>query len=289
MASQPPNSGAAAALPRGGSISGAARRIGARAGLALGPGVLTLYLSALVLLPVAALIAQASHGGASSFWQEISSREAVAAIELTLASSAIVVAINAVFGTLVAWVLVRDSFPGKRFVDALIDLPFALPTIVAGVLLLALYGKNGPTGIDVAFTRASIVLALLFVTLPFVVRSVQPVLLEVDRSMEEAARSLGAKSPAVFARIILPNLAPAILSGAALAFARAVGEYGSIVLISGNLPFKTEVASVYVFNQVSNSDFPAASAVSVVLLLAALVVLGAATLITHARSRHVRR
>jgi sulfate/thiosulfate transport system permease protein len=242
-----------------------------------------------VLLPVAALLAQASHGGAASFWQEISGREAVAAIELTLASSAIVVAINAVFGTLVAWVLVRDSFPGKRFADALIDLPFALPTIVAGVLLLALYGKNGPAGIDVAFTRWAVILALLFVTLPFVVRSVQPVLLEVDRSMEEAARSLGAKSPTVFRRVILPNLAPAILSGAALAFARAVGEYGSIVLISGNLPFKTEVASVYVFNQVSNSDFPAASAVSVVLLAAALAVLGAGTLASRFGSRHVRR
>jgi sulfate transport system permease protein len=267
---------------------GAGRRIGARAGFALGPGVLTLYLSALVLLPVAALLAQAAHGGTSTFWQEISGREAVAAIELTLASSAIVVAINAFFGTLVAWVLVRDNFPGKRFVDALIDLPFALPTVVAGVLLLALYGKNGPTGIDVAFTRASIVLALLFVTLPFVVRSVQPVLLELDRSMEEAARSLGAKSPTVFTRVVLPNLVPAILSGAALSFARALGEYGSIVLISGNLPFKTEVGSVYVFNQVSNSDFPAASAVSVVLLLAALIVLGASTLATRARSKHVR-
>jgi sulfate transport system permease protein len=289
LASPPRNSGGTAALPRRGLITGPVRRAGARAGLALGPGVLTLYLSALVLLPVAALLAQASHGGASSFWQEITGREAVAAIELTLASSAIVVAINAVFGTLVAWVLVRDSFPGKPIVDALIDLPFALPTIVAGVLLLALYGKNGPTGIDVAFTRGAVVLALLFVTLPFVVRSVQPVLLEVDRSMEEAARSLGAKSPTVFRRVILPNLVPAILSGAALAFARAVGEYGSIVLISGNLPFKTEVASVYVFNQVSNSDFPAASAVSVVLLAVALAVLGAGTLASRLGSRHVRR
>lgn len=289
MASQPQNSGGTAALPpRGSLIPGPARRLGARAGLALGPGVLTLYLSALVLLPVAALLAQASHGGTSTFWQEITSREAVAAIELTLASSAIVVVINAFFGTLVAWVLVRDNFPGKRFVDALIDLPFALPTIVAGVLLLALYGKNGPTGIDVAFTRAAVVLALLFVTLPFVVRSVQPVLMEIDHSMEAAARSLGAKGPTVFRRIVLPNLTPAILSGAALAFARAVGEYGSIVLISGNLPFKTEVGSVYVFNQVSNSDFPAASAVSVVLLLAALAVLGASTLATRRMSRHVR-
>jgi sulfate transport system permease protein len=287
LASQPPNSDGAAALPSGGRFGGAARRAGRISGLALGPGVLTLYLSALVLLPVAALLAQASHGGAGSFWEEISGREARAAIELTLASSAIVVAINAFFGTLVAWVLVRDSFPGKRFVDALIDLPFALPTVVAGVLLLALYGKNGPTGIDVAFTRASVVLALLFVTLPFVVRSVQPVLIELDRSMEEAAHSLGAKSPTVFRRIVLPNLAPAILSGIGLSFARALGEYGSIVLISGNLPFKTEVGSVYVFNQVSNSDFPAASAVSVVLLAAALLVLGLTTVLTRRWSRHV--
>jgi sulfate transport system permease protein len=260
---------------------------GARGTGALGKGLLGIYLSALVLLPVAALLAKSSSGGTSAFWREISNPEALAAIKLTLAVSTIVVVINAIFGTLIAWVLVRDEFPGKRVVNALIDLPFALPTIVAGVVLLALYGKGSPVGIDVAFTRASIALALLFVTLPFVVRSVQPVLLELDRSMEEAAASLGAQPFTVLRRIVLPSLTPAIVSGVALSFARAVGEFGSLVLITGELPFKTEVGSVYVFGQISNEDLPAAAAVSVVLLLAALAVLGALALVSRWGSKHV--
>jgi len=261
--------------------------MGARGASVLGKGLLGIYLSALVLLPVAALLAKSGSGGTSAFWREISNPEAVAAIKLTLIISVIVVAINAVFGTLIAWVLVRDEFPGKRIVNALIDLPFALPTIVAGVVLLALYGKGSPVGIDVAFTRVSIGLALLFVTLPFVVRSVQPVLLELDLSMEEAAESLGAKPLAVLRKIVLPSLTPAIISGVALSFARAVGEFGSLVLITGNLPFKTEVGSVYVFGQIQNENLPAAAAVSVVLLLAALVVLAVLTLVSRWRSKHV--
>jgi len=253
----------------------------------LGKGLLGIYLSALVLLPVAALLAKSGTGGASAFWREISNPEAVAAIKLTLVISVIVVAINAVFGTLIAWVLVRDEFPGKKVVNALIDLPFALPTIVAGVVLLALYGKDSPVGINVAFTRAAIGLALLFVTLPFVVRSVQPVLLELDESMEEAAESLGASPVTVLRRVVLPSLTPAIISGVALSFARAVGEFGSLVLITGNLPFKTEVGSVYVFGQIQNENLSAAAAVSVVLLLAALVVLAALTLLSRWRSKHV--
>jgi len=241
-----------------------------------------------VLLPVAALLARASHGGLAAIWREITSPEALAAIKLSLASSAIVVAVNALFGTLIAWVLVRDEFPGKRFVNALIDLPFALPTIVAGLVLLALYGNGGPFGVDIAFTRASVVLALLFVTLPFVVRSVQPVLLELDRSVEEAASSLGADTPTVFRRIVLPALAPAIISGAALSFARAVGEYGSLVLITGNLPFKTEVGSVYVFGQIQNENLPAAAAVSIALLVCALLVLGVMNVLSARMSRHAR-
>ncbi len=263
-------------------------RVRVRGGSALGKGVLGAYLSVLVLLPVSALLVNAAKGGPSAFWGAVSSPEAVAALKLTLIVSAIVVAINAVTGTLIAWVLVRDEFPGKRIVNALIDLPFALPTVVAGVVLLALYGKGGPTGIDVTFTRAAVGLALLFVTLPFVVRSVQPVLIELDRSSEEAASSLGAGTTTVFRRIVLPALTPAIFSGAALSFARAVGEFGSVVLISGNLPFKTEVGSVYVFNQVENDNVSAAAAVSVVLLVSALLVLGAMTWLSRARSRHVR-
>jgi sulfate transport system permease protein len=242
----------------------------------------------LVLLPVAALLARSTSGGTSAFWREISNPQALAAIKLTLAISAIVVLVNAVFGTLIAWVLVRDEFRGKAAVNALIDLPFALPTIVAGLVLLALYGNNSPVGIDVAFTRASIALALLFVTLPFVTRSVQPVLLALDRSMEEAAASLGARPLTVFRRIVLPSLLPAIVSGMALSFARAVGEFGSLVLITGNLPFKTEVGSVYVFGQIQNDNLPAAAAVAVVLLFAALIVLGALALVSRWSSKHVR-
>jgi sulfate/thiosulfate transport system permease protein len=262
--------------------------IGARSANVLGRGLLGVYLSVLVLLPIAALLARSSSGGLSAFWREVTNPEALAAIKLTLAVSAIVVLINALFGTLIAWVLVRDEFPGKRIVNATIDLPFALPTVVAGVVLLALYGKNGPLGIDITFTRASIAMALLFVTLPFVTRSVQPVLLELDRSMEEAAASLGAGRLTIFRRIVLPALAPAIISGVALSFARAVGEFGSIVLISGNLPFKTEVGSVYIFSQIQNENLPAAAAVSVVLLLCALAVLAALATFSRTRSRHVR-
>ena len=240
-----------------------------------------------MLLPIAALLAESGHGGASAFWREVSNPQALAAIKLTLVISLIVVGVNAVFGTVIAWVLVRDEFPGKRLVNALIDLPFALPTIVAGVVLLALYGKSSPVGVNVAFTRASIALALLFVTLPFVVRAVQPVLLELDPAAEEAASSLGAGPLAVVRRIVLPSLIPAIISGVALSFARAVGEFGSLVLITGNLPFKTEVGSVYVFGQIESENMPAAAAVSVVLMLAALLVLAGLSQLSRWRSRHV--
>jgi sulfate/thiosulfate transport system permease protein len=264
-----------------------ARNLGGRSASLLGRGLLGIYLSILVLLPIAALIAQSTKGGTGAFWREVTNPEALAAIKLTLIISAIVVLINAVFGTLIAWVMVRDEFPGKRMVNAMIDLPFALPTVVAGVVLLALYGKGGPVGIDITFTRAAIGLALLFVTLPFVTRSVQPVLLELDGSMEEAAASLGAGRITIFRRVVLPTLMPAIVSGIALSFARAVGEFGSIVLISGNLPFKTEVGSVYIFSQIQNEDLPAAAAVSIVLLLSALVVLAALSLFGRIRGHHV--
>jgi sulfate/thiosulfate transport system permease protein len=209
----------------------------------------------------------------ANFWDVVTSPRAIAALELSVGVSLATAAINAVAGTLVAWVLVRDRFPGKSVVNSLVDLPFALPTIVAGLTLLALYGKNSPVGIDVAYTRAAILLALLFVTLPFVIRSVQPVLIELDREMEEAAASLGAGDGQIFRRIVLPNLLPAIVSGAALAFARAVGEFGSVVLISGNIPRKTETAPVLVFGQIESDAVASAAAVSVVLLLISLIVL----------------
>jgi len=231
------------------------------------------YLSIVALIPLAAVLFKSLEGGTDSFWNAVSSPQAVAALRLTLISSAIVVVINAIAGTLIAWVLVRDEFPGKSIVNSLIDLPFALPTIVAGLTLLALYGPESPVGVNVAFTRVAVVMALLFVTLPFVVRAVQPVLLELDREMEQAAESLGAGRRTVFLRIILPNLAPAIIAGGGLAFARAVGEFGSLVLITGNIPFKTQAASVFIFSQVESDNAVGASAVSVVLLVVALVVL----------------
>jgi sulfate transport system permease protein len=227
-------------------------------GLAI--GFSTLYLSVIVLLPLAALVWHA-HG-----WDAIRTEQAAAAVKLTLVASALVALINAVAGTAIAWTLVRDRFFGQGFVNALVDLPFALPTIVAGLTLLALYGPNSPSGVNLAFTRWAVLVALLFVTLPFVVRTVQPVLLELDREMEDAAASLGAGRFATFRRIIGPNILPAILSGVALAFARAVGEFGSLVLITGNLPFKTEVISVYIFGRIESGDEGGAAAASVVVL-----------------------
>jgi sulfate/thiosulfate transport system permease protein len=240
----------------------------------------------IVLLPLAAVVSKSTEGGWAHFWDTVSSRQSVAALKLTLLSALVVTVVNALFGTLIAWVLVRDEFPGKRLVNALIDLPFALPTIVAGITLLALYGAGSPVGINVVGTKAAVVLALLFVTLPFVVRSVQPVLLELDREMEEAATSLGASAATTFARIILPALVPAILSGTALAFARAVGEFGSVVLISGNIPFDTQVASVFVYSRIESDAVTSAAAVSVVLLLLSVVVLIAIRALGRFGGRH---
>jgi sulfate transport system permease protein len=242
-------------------------------GASLGRGLVLGYLSLIVLLPIAALVAQSTDGGWSTFWSAISSPEAWYSLKLTLIASLIVVVINVFAGTVIAWVLVRDKFPGKSALNGVIDLPFALPTVVAGITLLALYGPNSPAGINAAFTKVSVVLALLFVTLPFVVRAVQPVLMELDVEMEEAAASLGAGRLTTFRRIILPSLLPAILAGSALAFARAIGEFGSLVLFSGLIPFKTEVMSGLIYQQIGNGNLTGAAAQSVLLLAIALIVL----------------
>ena len=231
------------------------------------------------------MLARSGQGGVSAFWDAVTTPQALSALKLTIGVSLATVAINLVFGTVIAWVLVRDDFPGKGLVNSLIDLPFALPTIVAGLTLLALYGPKGPFGFSVAINRAGIVLALLFVTLPFVVRAVQPVLLELDREMEEAAASLGAGRRTVFRRIILPNLTPAMLAGVGLAFARCMGEFGAVVLISGNLPFKTEVASVFIFGQIESDNITGAAAVSVVLLVVSFVLLLGVAAASRWRSR----
>ncbi|WP_374967965.1 sulfate ABC transporter permease subunit CysT [Terrabacter sp. BE26] len=246
-----------------------------RIGLArpLGVGVVTLWLSVIVLLPLAALTVAAFDEGLAGLWRAITSPAALAALKVTVLVSAVVALVNAVLGTLVAWVLVRDDFRGKRAVNALIDLPFALPTIVTSIVLLSLYGPNSPIGVHLNATRWGLIVALLFETLPFVVRSVQPVLIETDREVEEAAASLGARGWTTFRRIVLPALAPAIISGAGLAFARAIGEYGSVVLIGGNIPHETQVVSQYIQQQIEVDRPQAAAAVSVALLAIAFVTL----------------
>jgi sulfate transport system permease protein len=264
----------------------AARRAGRRGLTGLGVGVVTLWLSIIVLLPLAALTAKSLDGGLGEFWSAVTSRQAIAALKFTVIISVVVAAINAVAGLAIAWTLVRDDFPGRRLVNAVIDLPFAMPTIVAGITLLALWGPQSPVGVNLAFTQVAVALALLFVTLPFGVRAVQPVLMELDTEMEQAAASLGAGPWRTFRSIILPNLTPAILSGAALAFARAVGEFGSIVLISGNKPFDTQVSSVFIFKQIESDNPVGAAAVSVVLLLVSLVMLVALRGIEYWGNRH---
>src|SRR5262245_2010340 len=256
------------------------------AGAALVRGTVATYLGVIVLIPLAVVVWRSSQDGAASFWRAETAPQALAALRLTFAVSLVVVAVNMVVGTLIAWVLVRDEFPGKRVVNALIDLPFALPAIVAGITLLALYGETGPLGVNLAYTRPGVCLALLFVTLPFVVRAVQPVLLTIEPDMEEAARSLGAGAFTSFRRVLLPTIAPAMLAGGALAFARAVGEFGSVVILSGNIPYRTEVASVHVFTLVEHDDAGGAAAVSVVLLTLSVLILAVLNLIQRRRTRH---
>lgn len=258
------------------------------AGQALNKGLVVTYLGLMVMLPLVAITSKAFEGGLAGFWDAVSAPQAMAALKLTVICSLIVVAINAVMGTLIAWVLVRDKFPGQRVVNSIIDLPFALPTIVASLLLLTVYGADSPLGIHLAFTRPAIVVALLFVTLPFVVRAVQPLLLSLDRDMEAAAESLGARKWVIFRRVIFPNLAPGIATGVALAFARAIGEFGSLVLVSGNIPFKTEVSSVYIRGQIEFDRLASASAVSVVLLAVSLSLLACVTLAQRWGLRHDR-
>jgi sulfate transport system permease protein len=255
-------------------------------GTMFGVGLATLWLSLLVFIPLGAVVWRGQENGFGSFWDAATAPEAAAAIRLTVGSALLVALVNAVLGTLIAWVLVRDDFRGKRVVDALIDLPFALPTIVAGLVLLTLYGVNSPVGLELAYTRAGVVVALLFVTLPFVVRTVQPVLLELDVEMEQAAASLGAGGFTIFRRIVLPNLMPAISAGTALAFARAISEFGSTVLISGNLPFQTQVASVHIFKQIETDNTAGAAAVATVLLVIALFVLIGLDMLQRWAARH---
>jgi sulfate/thiosulfate transport system permease protein len=242
-------------------------------GSLLGLGIATTWFSLLVLIPLAALVATAAGGGWDEYVKTLTNEQTWAAIKLTVGEALLVTGVNIVIGTVIAWVLVRDHFFGKRILDVIIDIPFALPTIVAGLVLLTLYGNDSPIGVNWANTEQAVMLALAFVTLPFIVRTVQPVLEELDHDVEEAAASLGAGRLTIFLRIILPSLVPAIAAGAALSFARAISEYGSLVLLSGNLPFRTEVVSVRVLTFIEGGNTAAAASLASVMLAVALVVI----------------
>lgn len=248
-------------------------RLRRRGGSPLASGIAVLWLSVIVLAPLAAILVASTGDGFAGFWDAVTSPAALASFRISIVVAAVVTVINSVMGTLIAWVLVRDEFPGKSVVNAVIDLPFALPTIVASIVLLALYGPGSPVGIHVQHTQIGVGVALAFVTLPFVVRAVQPVLMELDKDVEEAAASLGANGRTIFWRVILPALTPAILGGAGLAFSRAIGEFGSVILIGGGIPKETEVTSQYIRALIEQDSPVEAAAVSTVLLLISFVVL----------------
>ncbi len=250
----------------------------------IGLGVAMLWFSVLVMLPLAAVVAATIEGGWSTFYNTLTDAQTFAALRLTVVIALLVTLVNAVVGTVVAWVLVRDQFFGKRVIDVVIDIPFALPTIVAGLVLLSLYGPESPVGVNVVNTRQGIFLALLFVTLPFVVRTVQPVLLELDADVEEAAASLGASRATTFRRVILPSLVPAIAAGSSLGFARALSEFGSLVLIAGNKP-DTSVASLKILQYVESDNQAGAAVVAVLLLLVAVLAIVALDVISRRMAR----
>jgi sulfate transport system permease protein len=256
------------------------KRPGRLPGFGLTMGMTISYLSLIVLIPLSALVLKAASTDAGAFWAVLTSPRVVAAYRLTLGASLLAALVNALFGLIVAWVLVRDRFPGRRLVDSLVDLPFALPTAVAGIVLTTLFAPSGflgrplaTLGVKVAFTQLGIVVALTFVGLPFVVRTLQPVLTSLDPEVEEAARSLGASRWQVFRRIVLPAFLPAWLTGFALAFARGLGEYGSVVFIAGNMPMKTEIAPLLIMSKLEQYDLQGATVIAVVLLGISFVLL----------------
>ncbi|MDX2058311.1 MAG: sulfate ABC transporter permease subunit CysT [Gemmatimonadales bacterium] len=255
-------------------------------GFGLSVGITLSYLAVLVVVPLSTLFARSSGLGWDGFLAAALSPRVVAAYQVSLTTAVAAAAVNAVFGVLVAWVLVRYDFPGRRLLDAMVDLPFALPTAVAGITLTTLYAENGwigrwlaEAGIKVAFTPLGIVVALVFIGLPFVVRTVQPVLQDLEPEVEEAAASLGATRWQTFRRVLFPALAPAVLTGFTLAFARAIGEYGSVVFISGNLPMKTEIAPLLIMTKLEQFDYAGATAIAVVMLLGSFILLLAINLL----------
>ena len=255
-------------------------------GFGLSLGTTLVYLSLLVLLPLSALAFKASTLSVEQFWSIATGERALAAYRVTFGASLLAALINAVFGLIVAWVLVRYPFPGQRFVDSLVDLPFALPTAVAGITLATLYAGNGwigrhlePHGLKVAFTPLGIVVALTFIGLPFVVRTLQPVIEDIEPEIEEAAASLGASRWQTFRRVLFPAIFPALLTGFTLAFSRAIGEYGSVIFIAGNMPFKSEIAPLLIITQLEQYDYAGATAIATVMLVASFAILLAINLI----------
>lgn len=249
-------------------------------GFGLSLGFTLVYLSLIVLIPLSAVFIKTAGMSSEAFWQAVASPRVVASYELTFGASLLAAAINVVFGLILAWGLVRYSFPGKKIVDALIDLPFALPTAVAGISLTAIYAKNGwlgqllePLGIKIAFGPGGVLIALVFIGLPFIVRTVQPVLEDLDAEFEEAAVSLGATRWQTFSRVVFPTLLPALLTGFALAFARAVGEYGSVIFIAGNIPFVSEITPLMIITKLEQYDYQGATAVAAVMLVASFLLL----------------
>jgi sulfate transport system permease protein len=249
-------------------------------GFGLSLGFTIFYLALIVLIPLSAVFLKTFTMTWEAFWAAVTSERVMASYRLSFGASLIAAALNVVFGGIVAWVLVRYRFPGKRFVDALVDLPFALPTAVAGITLTSLYSTNGwigqylaKLGIKVAFTPLGVVLALTFIGLPFVVRTVQPVLEDVERELEEAAASLGATSLQTFLRVVLPTITPALLTGFALAFARATGEYGSVIFIAGNIPLVSEITPLFIITKLEQYDYAGATAIAVVMLIASFLLL----------------
>ncbi|NEW88380.1 MULTISPECIES: sulfate ABC transporter permease subunit CysT [Rhodopseudomonas] len=249
-------------------------------GFGLSLGITLLYLGAIVLLPLAALILKASDIGAAQLWAILSSPRTLAAIRLTLTMALVATLFNALYGTLLAWVLARYTFPGKRLLDALIDVPFALPTAVAGLALTALFSKSGwfgapldALGLQIVYTPLGIAIAMAFTSIPFVVRTVQPVIEDLGSDVEEASRSLGANDLQILSKIILPSIFPALLAGASLAFARSLGEFGAVIFIAGNQPMKTEIVALLAFIRLEEYDYPAAAAIASAMLVMAFVML----------------
>jgi sulfate transport system permease protein len=272
----------------------AAKRAKVIPGLGLTLGYSLVYLSVLVLAPLATLFWKSSGLGWSRFWFIVTDPEVIAAMRLSFVAALIAAVVNVAFGLLVAWVLTRYSFPGKRLIDGIVDLPFALPTSVAGIALAAVYGANGyfgsllgKLGVKVSYTALGVVVALVFVGLPFVVRTVQPVIEELESEAEEAAASLGAGRWQTFRRVIMPGVAPALITGFALAFARGIGEYGSVVFISGNLPMKTEIAPVAIMTKLDQFNLEGATAIALVMLVLSFLLLAVVHLLQRwsARSR----